>query len=715
MTAIPSDLHPVDAAERLEAPQRNPLSGRATAYLLSVIALTVAVSAPVHPRPRARGGRRRLADLRDPRHGGGDRPALHGAVPVEAPVVPHVDRLPARRGAAAPAGARRPHRDRPEHPGVAEGAVHLVRPELQHLQLHAQRPGRVGGVPPDPQLGRADRERGRARRRSAPAPPASCSSSRTTSCSRRCCASGAGSRSARRSSSRSRACPPTSSSRRLGVALATFWTWNPWLIPVALSPLLVLHRSLSVPQLQAEARVDPKTGLFNARYFATALNEELARAARFNRPMSLIMADLDLLRDINNTYGHLAGDAVLQGHRRGLPGPAAPLRRPGALRRRGVLHPPARDAAGAGARDRGAHPPGRGRARVRGRDGVRADPGHRLDRRRRVPEGRDGRERAHPPGRPRRLPRQAPGPQPRARRQRGAAPHARRPPVATRRRAGGGRPPRAAPGRPGGAPGRRAAPSAPARAQRAAVPLALDQALAPRRNGLRRRRRGRHRRRRARDEHRLDRPPRGDRARRRRAGARARGDGPGHALGLRRRHARRRRALRPQGRAGARRDDRRGGVERPPAAGPQRPLQRRQPHVRVARGRRGLRPRRRPQAAHGGRGHRRRRGLLRREHGPALARARAGGPRALVARLPRALRVAAPALRRLRLHRRRDRDRLPVGRPLRARRVRGAAAPHAQDAGGLPGAHAALGAEAPRGGRDDPDARTSRSSRRTGC
>jgi len=99
----------------------------------------------------------------------------------------------------------------------------------------------------------------------------------------------------------------------LGVALATFWDLNPWLIPVALSPLLVLHRSLSVPQLQAEARVDPKTGLFNARHFATALNEELARAARFNRPMSLIMADLDLLRDINNTYGHLAGDAVLKG------------------------------------------------------------------------------------------------------------------------------------------------------------------------------------------------------------------------------------------------------------------------------------------------------------------------------------------------------------------------------------------------------------------
>ncbi|MBV8258663.1 MAG: diguanylate cyclase [Actinobacteria bacterium] len=99
----------------------------------------------------------------------------------------------------------------------------------------------------------------------------------------------------------------------LGVSLAAFWRWDPWLVFAALAPLVVVHRSLSVPQLQAEARVDPKTGLYNARYFATALEAELARAARFERPMAVIMADLDLLRDVNNTFGHLAGDAVLRG------------------------------------------------------------------------------------------------------------------------------------------------------------------------------------------------------------------------------------------------------------------------------------------------------------------------------------------------------------------------------------------------------------------
>ena len=99
----------------------------------------------------------------------------------------------------------------------------------------------------------------------------------------------------------------------LGVVFATFWNANPWLIPFAIAPILLIHRSLSVPQLEAEARVDPKTGLFNARHFGLALSEEIMRAQRFDRPLSLIMADLDLLRDINNSYGHLAGDAVLMG------------------------------------------------------------------------------------------------------------------------------------------------------------------------------------------------------------------------------------------------------------------------------------------------------------------------------------------------------------------------------------------------------------------
>jgi diguanylate cyclase (GGDEF)-like protein/putative nucleotidyltransferase with HDIG domain len=99
----------------------------------------------------------------------------------------------------------------------------------------------------------------------------------------------------------------------LGVAFAALWDWNPLLLPTAVAPLLLIHRSLSVPALQQEARVDPKTGLFNARHFTGALREELGRADRSDSTLAVIMADLDLLRDINNAYGHLAGDAVLKG------------------------------------------------------------------------------------------------------------------------------------------------------------------------------------------------------------------------------------------------------------------------------------------------------------------------------------------------------------------------------------------------------------------
>ena len=99
----------------------------------------------------------------------------------------------------------------------------------------------------------------------------------------------------------------------LGTAVAGLWLLDPWVVPAALAPLLLIHRSLSVPGLQEQARVDPKTGLFNARYFSEMLTEELARAERFNRPLAVVMADLDLLREINNNYGHLAGDAVLKG------------------------------------------------------------------------------------------------------------------------------------------------------------------------------------------------------------------------------------------------------------------------------------------------------------------------------------------------------------------------------------------------------------------
>ena len=64
----------------------------------------------------------------------------------------------------------------------------------------------------------------------------------------------------------------------LGVLVAYAWTINPALIPFAIAPLLLIHRSLAVPQLEQEARLDPKTGLFNVRHFSAVLNEKLEQA-----------------------------------------------------------------------------------------------------------------------------------------------------------------------------------------------------------------------------------------------------------------------------------------------------------------------------------------------------------------------------------------------------------------------------------------------------
>ena len=99
----------------------------------------------------------------------------------------------------------------------------------------------------------------------------------------------------------------------LGYVVSVLWKINPWLLLPALSPLVLMYQALMIPQLKQEAQTDSKTGLWNARHFASLFAVEMERAKRFNRPMSIIMADLDLLRNINNTYGHMAGDAVLTG------------------------------------------------------------------------------------------------------------------------------------------------------------------------------------------------------------------------------------------------------------------------------------------------------------------------------------------------------------------------------------------------------------------
>lgn len=99
----------------------------------------------------------------------------------------------------------------------------------------------------------------------------------------------------------------------MGVVAALVWLVIPVGIIFVLLPLYLIYSTLRVPALERKTEIDAKTGLFNVEYFNKNLKVELERANRFDRPLTIVMADLDLLRNINNTYGHLAGDEVLIG------------------------------------------------------------------------------------------------------------------------------------------------------------------------------------------------------------------------------------------------------------------------------------------------------------------------------------------------------------------------------------------------------------------
>ncbi len=83
------------------------------------------------------------------------------------------------------------------------------------------------------------------------------------------------------------------------------------LVALLALPLALAYRSLEIPSLVAASRIEPKTGLFNMKHLNSVLETELQRAGRFGYPVSLLMIDVDHLRRINGTHGHLAGDRAL--------------------------------------------------------------------------------------------------------------------------------------------------------------------------------------------------------------------------------------------------------------------------------------------------------------------------------------------------------------------------------------------------------------------
>lgn len=64
-------------------------------------------------------------------------------------------------------------------------------------------------------------------------------------------------------------------------------------------------------ELDRLASTDNLTGLYNRRMFFRRLDEEIARASRSKTPITLVYLDIDHFKQVNDTHGHAAGDAVL--------------------------------------------------------------------------------------------------------------------------------------------------------------------------------------------------------------------------------------------------------------------------------------------------------------------------------------------------------------------------------------------------------------------
>lgn len=75
---------------------------------------------------------------------------------------------------------------------------------------------------------------------------------------------------------------------------------------------MTIEHTTHVCRVETEAITDGMTGLYNYRHFRTVLDREYRRAIRYNRPLTLIMLDIDHFKHYNDTNGHRLGDETLR-------------------------------------------------------------------------------------------------------------------------------------------------------------------------------------------------------------------------------------------------------------------------------------------------------------------------------------------------------------------------------------------------------------------
>lgn len=84
------------------------------------------------------------------------------------------------------------------------------------------------------------------------------------------------------------------------------------LVSFAATTTAALQNAILHAEVKQLAVLDPLTGLYNRRAFFDLGQRELERFLRFNHPLTAVMIDMDNFKEINDTYGHAAGDQILR-------------------------------------------------------------------------------------------------------------------------------------------------------------------------------------------------------------------------------------------------------------------------------------------------------------------------------------------------------------------------------------------------------------------